>query len=153
MTFNLLLMGALAVLFIFVLARVVKKGLGRDFSEHKKEFEERLRKTGAETRDRNISAPAGEQLRLITAAARELLDLADNPPGFELLEEGDIVRLVCPRGEARISFRLMLPRPGKQRENAPGRWVIEGPGTRHGEFADPAGATAAIRNIIETCRL
>jgi hypothetical protein len=86
----------------------------------------------------------------IAAATRELLDLAGNPPGFALLEEGRIVRVRTPAGEIRIDFGLSRARTAlKHKTGQPqGRWRICGPGAEQKEDMELADTVAYLRNII-----
>jgi len=147
---NLFLIGAVALIALFVVARIARKGRGRNFEESKKTFEERLRKTSAQTREHALAAGVAEQMLPIAAATRELLDFADNPPGFALLEEGRVVRLQSPAGEIRIDFGLSRMRGMSTRKAGParGRWQISGPGAERKEYVELADAVAHIRRLI-----
>ena len=144
------LTGALVLVALFVLVRVLRRGRGRNYGESKKAFEERLRKTSAETRERTLSAGVGEQMLPVAAAIRELLELAGNPPGFAVLEEGRTVRLQSPAGEIRIDFglsrmRAALTHKGGQPQ---GRWRISGPGEEQKEYGELADAVAHVKRVI-----
>ena len=147
---NLFVIGAVVLVALFVVARIAGKGRGRNYEASKKAFEERLRKTSAQTRDHTLSAGVAEQMQPIAAAIRELLDFAGNPPGFALLEEGRTVRLQSPMGEIRIDFglsrmRAMSTRKGGQ---ARGRWQISGPGEERKEYVELADAAAYLERVI-----
>ena len=144
------LTGALVLGAIFVILLILKKGRGRMYGESKKNFEERLKKTGAETRERTLSAGVAEQMLPVAAAIRELLDFAGNPPGFVLLEEGRTVRLLSPAGEIRIDFGLSRMRTvAKSRAGQPkGRWRISGPGEEQKEYMELADAAAHLKRVI-----
>ena len=147
---NLFLIGAVVLVALFVVARIARKGRGRNYGENKQAFEESLRKTSAQTRDRTLSAGVAEQMLPIAAAIRELLDFAGNPPGFALLEEGRTVRLQTPAGEIRIDFGLSRMRATLTRKagRARGRWQISGPGKEHKEYVELADAVAHIRRVV-----
>ena len=147
---NLFLIGAVVLVALFVVARIVRKGRGRNYGESKKAFEERLRKTDAQTRDHTLSAGVAEQMLPIAAAIRELLDFAGNPPGFVLLEEGRTVRLQSPAGEIRIDFGLSRMRAMYTSGAGParGRWQISGPGSERKEYLELSDAVAHIRRLI-----
>jgi len=144
------LTGALVLLSLFVLVRIVRKGRGRSYGESRKAFEERLRKTSAQTREHTLSAGVAEQMLPIAAAIRELLELAGNPPGFVLLEEGRTVRVQTPTGEIRIDFGLSRVRTAlKHKKGQPrGRWRISGPGAEQRENMELAETVAHLRRII-----
>ena len=144
------LTGAFVLVALFVLVRVLRRGRGRNYGASKKVFEERLRKTGAETRERTLSAGAEEQMLPVAAAIRELLALAGHPPGFALLEEGRTVSLRSPAGEIRIDFGLSRMRAAlKHKGGHPrGRWRISGPGEEQKEYEELADAVAHIRRLI-----
>jgi hypothetical protein len=151
MSFNLMLMIALTLGGLFLLARIARKGLGSSLEERKKAFAERLRKTDAETKERTLSASSFEQMLPIAAAAREMLELTGNPPGFALLEEGKIVRLQCPDGEMRIVFALSSRPPANpkgKKTGAQGRWHIFGPNGEHEEYGELAEITLRIKERI-----
>jgi len=147
---NLFLIGAVVLVALFVVARIARKGRGRNFEESKKAFEERVWKTGAQTREHTLSAGVAEQMLPIAAAIRELLDFAGNPPGFALLEEGRTVRLQSPTGEIRIDFGLSRMRTTLTRKvgHARGRWQISGPGSERKEYVELADAVAYLKRII-----
>jgi hypothetical protein len=147
---SIFLTGALVLVALFVLVRLLRRGRGRNYGESKKAFEERLRKTSAETRERTLSAGVGEQILPVAAAIRELLDLAGNPPDFTVLEEGRTVCLRSPAGEIRIDFGLSRMRAAlKHKGGRPqGRWRISGPGREQKEYEDLADAVAHIRRLI-----
>ena len=147
---SMFLAGALVLAALFVVLRIVRRGRGRNYEENKKAFEERLRKTGAQTRAHTLSAGMAEHMLPIAAAIRELLDLAGDPPGFAVLEEGRTVRLRTPEGEIRIDFGLSRKRtafthtPGHPQ----GRWRISGPGAEQQEFAELADIAAYLKRVI-----
>ena len=147
---NLLVIGAVALAALFVLARIVRKRYGRTYEDSKKTFEERLRKTAAETRDQALSAGVTAQMQPIAAAIRELLEFADNPPGFALLEEGQTVRLQSPAGEIRIDFGI--PRTRAVRTHRSGRplgcWQISGPGLDQKEYLELADVVVHLKRVI-----
>jgi hypothetical protein len=147
---KLFLTGALVLVSLFVLVRILRKGRGRNYGESKKAFTERLRKTSAQTRERTLSAGVEEQMLPIAAAIRELFELAGNPPGFALLEEGRIVRVQCPAGEISIDFGLSRKRVvgGRKAGQAWGRWRISGPGAERKEYMELADAVAHLKCVI-----
>jgi hypothetical protein len=147
---NMFLMGALVLVALFVLVRILRRGRGRNYGESKKAFEERLQKTSAETRERTLSAGVGEQMLPVAAAVRELLELAGNPPGFALLEEGRTVCLQSPAGAIRIDFGLSRMRVALKHKggNPQGRWRISGPGEEQKEYEELADAVAHLRRVI-----
>ncbi|MDR2695418.1 MAG: hypothetical protein LBC79_03445 [Deltaproteobacteria bacterium] len=147
---NMFLTGALVLVAFFVLVRILRRGRGRNYGESKKAFEERLRKTSAETRERTLSAGVGEQMLPVAAAVRELLDLAGNPPGFALLEEGRILCLQSPAGIIRVDFGLSRMRTAlKHKGGHPqGRWRISGPGGEEKEYEELADAVAHLKHAI-----
>jgi hypothetical protein len=143
--------GAFVLAALFVLARLAKKGRGRKYEDSKQAFEERLRKTGAQTRDHALSAGVVEQMLPISAAIRELLELAGDPPGFALLDEGRTVRLEIPGGEIRIGYGLspqarttLNPKAGRPQ----GSWLFNGPGTERHEHAELADAVIHLKRVI-----
>ena len=143
------LTGVLVLASLFVVIRIVRKGRGRSYRESKKVFEERLRKTSTQTREHTLSAGVAEQMLPVVAAVRELLDFAGNPPGFTLLEEGRVVRLLSPAGEIQIDFGLTRARvTGKRAGHPQGRWRISGPGAEQKEYMELADTVAHIRHII-----
>ena len=145
-----MLIGAVVLAALFVLARIVGKRRGRMYAGRKKAFEERLRKTGEETREQALSAGVAAQMRPVAAAVRELLEFADNPPGFALLEEGVTVRLQTPAGEVRIDFGL--PRIRTVRTGRPGRplgiWRISGPGENQKECPELVDVVIHLKSLI-----
>jgi hypothetical protein len=147
---NLFLIGAVVLVALFVVARIARKGRGRNYGESKKAFEERLEKANTQTREHTLSAGVAEQMLPIAAAIRELLDFAGNPPGFALLEEGRSVRLQSPAGEIQIDFGLSRMRATLARKAGPakGRWQIHGPGAERKEYVELADAVAHIRRLI-----
>ena len=147
---NVILIGAVVLVALFVIARIARKGRGRNYGESKKAFEERLRKTSAQTREHTFSAGVSEQMLPVAAAIRELLDFAGNPQGFALLEEGRTVRLQSPAGEIRIDFGLSRMRAASTRKAglARGRWQISGPGKEWKEYVELADAVVHIRRLI-----
>ena len=147
---TLFLIGAIVLVALFVIARIARKGRGRNYGESKKAFEERLRKTDAQTREHTLSAGVAEQMLPIAAAIRELLDFAGNPQDFSLSEEGRTVRLQSPAGEIRIDFGLSRMRSMTTRKAglARGRWQISGPGKEWKEYVELADAVAHIRRLI-----
>ena len=134
---------------LFVVLRIIRKR-NKKYGESKKAFEERLRKTSVETRERTLSAGVAEQMLPVVAAVRELLDFAGNPPGFALLEEGRTVRLQTPTGEIRIDFGLSRMRTvGMHKQAQPlGRWRVSGPGEEQKEYAELADAVARLKSVI-----
>ena len=147
---KMLLTGALVLATLFVVARIVRKGRGRNYVESKKAFEERLRKTSSQTREHSLSAGVAEQMLPIAAAIRELFELAGNPSGFALLEEGRTVRLLSPAGEIQIDFGLSRVRTGLAHKagHPRGCWRISGPGTERKECAELADAVNHLKRII-----
>ena len=147
---SMFLTGAFVLVALFVVMRIVKKGRGRNLEESKKAFEERLRKTGAQTREYTLSAGAAEQMLPVAAAIRELLDLAGNPPGFAVLEEGRTVRVQSPSGEIRIDFGLsrMHAAPKTKAGQARTRWRISGPGSEEREYMELADTVAHVKRIV-----
>ena len=147
---KMLLTGGLVLVAIFVVLRIVRRGRGRNYEESKKAFEERLRKTDAQTREHTLSAGVAEQMLPIAAAIRELLDFAGKPQGFALLEEGRTVRLQSPAGEIRIDFGLSRMRGALKRKvgQPQGRWRISGPGEEQKEYAELADAVAHLKRVI-----
>jgi hypothetical protein len=146
-----LITGAFALAALLVLARIAKKRRGRKYGDSKQAFEERLRKTGAQTRDHALSAGVAEQMLPIAAAIRELLDLAGNPPGFALLEEGRTVRLKSPAGEIRIDFGLsphLRTAPAHKTGHPQGSWRVSGPETGRQEYLELADAVAHLKRVI-----
>ena len=144
-----ILTGGLALIGLFVLVRIIRKRRRQNYEESKKAFQERLRKTSAQTRDRTLSAGVAEQMMPIAAAIRELLDLADNPPGFALLEEGSTVRMQSPAGEIRIDFGLSRMHALKRKTGQPQvRWRISGPGEEQKEYMELADAVAHLKRVI-----
>jgi hypothetical protein len=145
-----ILIGGLALVGLFVVVRIIRKRGKRNYGESKKAFDERLRKTSAQTRDRTLSAGVAEQMLPIAAAIRELLEFADNPPGFALLEEGRTVRLQSPAGEIRIDFGLSrMHRAFKLKKGQPlVRWRISGPGEEQKEYMELADAVAHMKRVI-----
>ena len=136
---------------LVVLVRIIRRGRGGDFGESKKAFEQRLQKTGAQTREHTLSAGVAEQMMPIAAAIRELLDFAGNPPGFVLLEEGRSVRLQTPAGEIRIDFGLSRMRSTalKRRVGQPhGCWRISGPGAKEEEYMELVDVVVRLKRII-----
>ena len=146
---NIFLTGAFVLGAIFVILRIIRKRV-KNYGESKNAFEERLRKTSAQTRERTLSAGVAEQMLPVAAAARELLDFAGNPPGFALLEVGRIVRLQSPAGEIRIDFGLSRKRTLLTRKTGQpqGRWRISGPGEEEKEYAELADAAAHLKRVI-----
>jgi len=146
---KLLVIGAVALAALFILARMARKRCGT-YENRKKTFEERLRKTAAETRDQALSTGVTAQMRPIAAAIRELLEFADNPPGFALLEDGRTVRLQSPAGEIRIDFGI--PRTRIARTSKPGRplgcWQISGPGLDQKEYLELADVVMHLKRVI-----
>lgn len=152
MSFDFILAGASGLFFLFLLVRVVTRGLGNSFADRTKAFRERVRKTDMETRDQALAASPLEQMRPIGAAVREMLELSGKPPGFMLLEEGKTVRLQCPEGELRIVFHLSTrPLSGARNGGAgpQGRWCIAGPAEKeYTEHCDLAGAAARLHSVF-----
>ena len=154
MSFSMIIVIGLALVGLLVLVRVVRKGLGRNLSESKKIFEERLEKTRKETEQFTLAAPSREQLRPVAAALRELLDFANNPAGYELREENKMVILRCPDGELRIYFGLSSQHPLKY-QNKPGgkhgvmnRWHLVGPEQEHEEYQDLASLVRKLKSLV-----
>jgi hypothetical protein len=147
---DLFLTGALVLVGLFVVMRIVKKGRGRNYGESKKAFQERLRKTSAQTRDQTLSAGVSEQMLPVAAAIRELLDSAGYPPDFALSEEGRAVRLQSPAGEIRIDFGLShVHTAGKHKTGqSQVRWRISGPGAEEKEYMELADAVDHVKRII-----
>ena len=147
---NLFLTGALVLVGLFVVVRIVKKGRGRNYGESKKAFQERLRKTAAQTRDQTLSAGVAEQMLPVAAAIRELLAVAGNPPGFFLAEEGRTVRLQTPAGDIRIDFGLSHTHTaGKHKAGQPlACWCISGPGAEAKEYMELADAVDHVKHSI-----
>ena len=143
------LTGAVVLVALFVVLRIIRKRV-KNYGESKKAFEERLRKTSAQTRERTLSAGVAEQMLPLAAAVRELLDFAGHPPGFALLEEGRTVLLQSPAGEIRIDFGLSRMRTALTHKTAQalGRWRISGPGEEQKEYAELADAVAHLKRVI-----
>jgi len=144
------LTGAFVLVALFVVVRIVKKGRGRNYGESKKAFEERLRKTSAQTRDHTLAAGVSEQMRPVAAAIRELLDFADNPSGFAVAEEGRTVCLRSPAGEIRIDFGLSRTYAAHTHKAGQSqvRWRISGPGAEQKEYMELADTVTHLQNII-----
>jgi hypothetical protein len=60
---KLFLTGALVLVSLFVLIRIIRKGRGRNYGESKKAFAERLRKTKSQTREYRTSHCAAQEAR------------------------------------------------------------------------------------------
>jgi len=147
---KLVMTSALVLVALFVVLRIVRKRRGRNYGESKKDFEKRLLKTSAQTREHTLSAGVAEQILPIAAAIRELLDLAGNPAGFVLLEDGRTVRLQIPAGEIRIDFgfshtHTALRHKAGRRQVC---WRISGPGTEEREFTELADTVAHVKRVI-----
>jgi len=147
---KLVLTGAFALVALFVVLRIVRKGRGRKYGESKKAFEKRLQKTSSQTREHTLSAGVAEQMLPIAGAIRELLDLAGNPAGFALLEEGRTVRLQTPAGEVRIDFGFSRTHTALQHKAGQSqvRWRVSGPGTAEQEYMELADTVAHVKRII-----
>jgi len=147
---SIVLTGAFVLVALFVVVRIVKKGRGRNYGESKKVFEERLRKTSAQTRDHTLAAGVAEQMQPVASAIRELLDFAGNPPGFAVAEEGQTVRLQSPAGEIRIDFGFSRTHTARTHKAGQPqvRWRISGPGTEQKEYMELADTVAHVKRII-----
>ena len=144
------LTGALVLVGLFVVMRIVRKGRGRNYEESKKAFKERLRQTSAQTREHTLAVGVAEQMLPVAAAIRELLDFAGNPPGFALVEDSRTVRLQSPAGEIRIDFvfsRIYTARKHKAGQPQ-ARWRISGPGTEEREYMELADTVSHLKRII-----
>ena len=143
------LIGGVALVALFVVLRIFRKRI-KNYGESRKAFQERLRKTGAQTRERTLSAGVTEQMLPVAAAIRELLDFAGNPSGFALLEEGRTVRLQSPAGEIRVDFGLARMRTALTHKagQPQGRWRISGPGEEQKEYAELADAVIHLKRVI-----
>jgi len=147
---SIFLTGAFVLVALFVVVRIVKKGRGRNYGESKKSFEERLRKTSAQTRDHTFTAGVAEQMQPVASAIRELLDFAGNPPGFAVADEGQTVRLQSPAGEIRIDFGFSRTYTARAHKAGQPRvcWRISGPGAEQKEYMELADTVAHLKRII-----
>jgi len=148
---KLLIAGAVLLAALLFLARRVAKGR-RKYGESKSAFEERLRKTSAQTREHALSAGVSEQMLPLAASIRELLELAGNPPGFALLEEGRTVRVGTPEGEISIEYGVYLHQramPAVKSGRPQGSWRVSGPGAKQQDYWELADAAAHVKRVID----
>lgn len=122
-------MGGLGVVTLVVLVRIFRNGLGT-YTESRKKFQDRIRKTEEETREYNLALPLQEQMAFMSAAVRELLDLAGNPAGFRVEQAGAELRLETPGGGIMVRYAARSRRLHSQNRVLHGavRWELSGPG-------------------------
>ncbi|MDE7063963.1 MAG: hypothetical protein K2O70_00605, partial [Desulfovibrionaceae bacterium] len=126
---EILAMGGLGVVTLLVLVRIFRSGLGT-YTEARRNFQDRIRKTEEETREYNLAMPLQEQMAFMFAAVRELLDLAGNPAGFRVEQTGTELRLETPGGEITVRYAVQSRRLHSRNKVLHGasRWELLGPG-------------------------
>lgn len=138
-------LGAAALILI---RRIWRGGLG-SFEQSTYKMQKRINDTDAEIRERNLAISVNEQLYILEAALRELLELEESPAGCAVQRMGKALRLTTPAGDVDISYAVRqatLRSAGRVMRGA-ARWEV-----RHGEeshgFSELAQLMCHVRGIV-----
>lgn len=142
-------LGVLCVAGLVLVRRIWRSGLGTYDESHLK-MERRIRDTDAEIRECNLSMPAGEQLHILEAALRELLELEHAPSGWAVRLEEKSLLLETPQGDVHLAYdvrRSVLRGDGRVMHGA-AHWEADfDGGTR--TFADLAQLAGWVRAVLQ----
>lgn len=145
------LYGALGIVALVVVARVMRKGLSR-YGDRRKAMVARIRETQATIQDGNQAESVASQLALLDAAVRELISLGRVNADWQVRREGSIVTICKGTGAYHIRY---VPKQAALRSQ---RRILHGAG--HWELREDDSATTpqtfttvdALLRHLATCQ-
>lgn len=142
-------LGVLGLAMFVISARVMRRGLPT-LDDKRKSLSESMRQKEMELDKDRKNISSGEQLRLLRAAAEDLIRLDSPGQGFEVIENRDGVELKTPQGSWKVSIQMKekgLKGSGRVLHGKC-RWRLEGFG-REEAYDDMA---SLMRRLDESLR-